>query len=100
MSKVKSDFGWRVNIKGGTSPDLVLIVDFDKGGRSVTNDLENVIALISDSLRKKPDDYLWFYRDSERQWGKVDPFSYAVTAADNQRLEGEVFMRTLHRNKE
>lgn len=61
-----ADFEWRVH------PDLkmVLIIDLDRGNRSVTNDVENVIATITNMTGPLNDSYV-VYRDSQHQWDEI-----------------------------
>lgn len=50
--------------------DRIEIVDLDAGGKSVTNDMHNVIAdLVAKGV--KVDDYLIVYRDSMGRWDGV-----------------------------
>lgn len=52
---------------------LLLIVDEDAGGMSVTNDIGNVVADIVEKEGINPDAYFIAYKDSEGNWDGYDP---------------------------
>lgn len=52
---------------------VVSIVDLDKGNKSLTNDIENVIEEVCLRAGIKPHEYKWVYRDSGGMWDGFDP---------------------------
>ena len=64
MKKASADYEYTV--EGGT----LCIIDLDKGGVSVTNDMENVLADIQ-SAEGLLDDLKVVYRDSDGIWDGV-----------------------------
>jgi hypothetical protein len=63
----KSNYEWKTN------GDLLQIVDLNLGGRSVTNDIENVINEIYQKIGEEIKKYKILYRDSEGVWDGVNP---------------------------
>lgn len=63
----KSDYTWKV------SQDVLHIEDLNSGGRTVTNDIENVVNEIYQVIGEKIKDYHIIYRDSEGMWDGVTP---------------------------
>jgi len=59
-----ADFDYRLE-----GDDILLIIDRNQGGRSVTNDAENVIATLAD--RGVPVDRHIIYRDSIGRWDEM-----------------------------
>jgi hypothetical protein len=69
----RADFRYRV-VQDNEDIKLLLIVDENLGGRSVTNDIENVLADICELEDSDPLDYYPIaYRDSEGRWDSWDP---------------------------
>jgi hypothetical protein len=62
-----ADFSWMV--AGEKEAPFVLLVDLDSGGKSVTNDAENVVAALSTELDL--DDVPVYYRDSAGSWDEL-----------------------------
>jgi hypothetical protein len=63
----KSNYEWETN------GDLLQIVDLNLGGRSVTNDIDNVINEIYQKIGDELKKYKILYRDSEGIWDGVNP---------------------------
>jgi hypothetical protein len=63
----KSDYTWKV------TEDVLHIEDLNLGGRTVTNDIENVINEIYQVIGEKIKGYKIMYRDSEGMWDGVTP---------------------------
>ena len=57
-------------IEAGGAGDTIVIIDLDRGGRSVTNDIEAVLATLDDQLGGLGDRPV-IYRDSEGLWDGV-----------------------------
>ncbi len=53
--------------------DILSIIDLDRGGKSVTNDIENIIADVSEIEDVDPADLKVVYRDSEGIWDGYNP---------------------------
>ncbi len=53
--------------------DVLSIIDLDQGGKSVTNDIDNVIADVSAIEGVDPQDLKVVYRDSDGIWDGYDP---------------------------
>jgi hypothetical protein len=51
---------------------VLVIMDLDLGGRSVTNDIENVVAEIEQRQHINAKEYLVVYRDSMGNWDGWD----------------------------
>jgi hypothetical protein len=69
MNAPRADYTYRV------VNDVLLIVDLDQGNRSVTNDMENVLATIAhrEGLTFAAlEEYHIAYRDSDQIWDGVD----------------------------
>lgn len=73
-----ADFEFRAYAKDGRR--LLLIVDMDLGGRSVTNDLRWVLERIEPQLVGQLEQYGILYRDSTGSWDRVDPTNMTITA--------------------
>jgi hypothetical protein len=63
----KSNYTWKV------TEDVLHIEDLNLGGKTVTNDIENVIDEIYRTIGEKIKDYKIIYRDSEEMWDGVTP---------------------------
>lgn len=63
----KSDYEWKAN------ENLLQIVDLNTGGRSVTNDVENVINEIYEKLGEQIKKFKIIYKDSEGIWDGINP---------------------------
>lgn len=50
----------------------IVITDLNRGSKSVTNDIENVVAGIEQKENIKADDHLVVYRDSDGSWNGWD----------------------------
>lgn len=70
MVKTRANFMYKIGEANGTK--MLLIVDQDAGGMSVTNDIENVVAFIGEKEAIDPDDYFIAYKDSEGNWDGWD----------------------------
>lgn len=70
MKRSRANFQYKIGQWNGHS--LLLIVDQDAGGMSVTNDIENVLAAIADHEGIDPKDYTIVYRDSQGDWDGWD----------------------------
>lgn len=71
----KSDYAYTLVRYAGH--DCLLIEDLDLGGRSVTNDIENVVKEIEAKEQIDASDYTIVYKDSEDSWdgwSKQDSF--------------------------
>jgi hypothetical protein len=68
---LRADFGFRVVRLHGLPDEVVLIVDNNTGGPSVTNDAEAVAAHIRLVLGPDRADTRIFYRDSIRGWDEL-----------------------------
>jgi hypothetical protein len=110
---MKADFSW------GTVCSLLYIVDENKGNKSVTNDIENVLEVIRESFkniaRMKHFSLMKFtiiYRDTDGHWDgiklandkflcfyplRTDSFKYAASMALGQldNAEQETIMQYL-----
>ena len=53
--------------------NVIAITDLNQGRMSVTNDIENVVAEVSQQLGIKATDYKWIYQDSDGNWDGWDP---------------------------
>jgi hypothetical protein len=67
--KAKADFNYRTTEKHGIK--FLLIEDTDCGGRSVTNDIENVV----EDIKAETDitDHVIIYMDSDGNWDGWSP---------------------------
>lgn len=70
MQKPRSNFNYAFDKVEGVP--VLYIVDEDRGGMSVTNDIENVVASIIEGEKELPDKCLIIYRDSEGVWDGWD----------------------------
>lgn len=68
-----SDFTYQLRIVKFQA--FIMIEDLDKGGMSVTNNIENVVEIICRQEGLNPVDYHIIYRDSEGLW---DGFDFAT----------------------
>lgn len=75
VKQSRADYRYRViPPEPGQLEKMLLIVDLDLGGRSVTNDIENVVADICEREQSDYGDYfLIVYRDSVGRWEEYDP---------------------------
>lgn len=68
--KSRANFQYRLGDLEGKK--TLLIWDQNVGNRSVTNDIENVVADIATHQDIDPAEYLIIYRDSEARWDGWD----------------------------
>jgi hypothetical protein len=66
----KAQFEYRIGERDGFK--FLLIADKNFGERSVTNDIENVVADIADFEGITPTEYIIIYRDTEGNWDGWD----------------------------
>lgn len=77
LKQSRADFRYRVISEAGDK--ILLIVDLDLGGRSVTDDIDNVVADICNLEQTTEYDYfLIAYRDSMGRWDEYDPTTNAI----------------------
>lgn len=69
----KSDYTY--SIQTYNQRPFIVIEDLNKGGMSVTNNIEYIIDEIAQKERLNPVEHFIIYRDSEGQW---DGFNYAT----------------------
>ena len=55
----RSKYEWRID--GG----YIFITDLNQGGKSVTNDIENVLDDITKEMNTTMDNYIIFYQDTD-----------------------------------
>ena len=70
QKRSRADFFYRLGIY--EKKPVLFIWDENKGNKSVTNDIENVVADIAAHERLEPKDHLILYRDSEGLWDGWD----------------------------
>jgi hypothetical protein len=70
QKRSRSNFDYRIGIF--EDQNILLIWDKNLGNRSVTNDIENVVADIAAYEDVDPKDYVILYRDSEGLWDGWD----------------------------
>jgi hypothetical protein len=58
-----SDYEW------GVDGDVIWIKDLDKGKKSVTNNIDNIIIYLSKLITVE--DYMIMYRDSRKIWEEI-----------------------------
>lgn len=68
--KSRANFQYKIGLLDGKK--FILIVDKDAGAKSVTNDIENVVADISVHERINPIEYTILYKDSMGNWDGWD----------------------------
>ena len=66
MKKTKSDYIWYV------SNGYLKIEDLNLGGRSVTNDIENVLYEIREEIGDQIEKFQIIYKDSDELWNFID----------------------------
>lgn len=71
QKKSSANFLYRLGIV--TDQKILLIWDKNLGNRTVTNDIENVVADIAAHENLDAEDYLIFYKDSEGTWTGWEP---------------------------
>ena len=94
----KSDYVWRVAPRPETESALVMIVDCDFGNRSVTNDIENVVATIARVLPPRANGYEWLYRDSQGDWDRVNQFTFRISAGPRDGLMEKIWVAAAYAN--
>ncbi len=57
--------------------DILSIIDLDRGGKSVTNDIDNIIADVSEIEDIDPSEIKVIYRDSDGIWDGYNPVKYS-----------------------
>ena len=67
---IRSDYAYEVTTYKGRN--FIFIEDLNMGNRSVTNDIENVVADIAKRESINPRQYYIIYRDSEGNWDGWD----------------------------
>lgn len=71
MNIYQSDFDYGIaDICGKT---LLWITDLDFGGKSITNNIENIVLYLTTKLLLNPADCLVIYRDSDGIWDGWEP---------------------------
>jgi len=75
---IRSSFRYKIDVENM----IVIIIDEDCGGMSVTNDIENVIKYIQG--RDSCENFRFVYMDSDRTWNEycpiIDTWKYAGEA--------------------
>jgi hypothetical protein len=69
--ETQSDFKYTRLKKDGIL--VIAIVDLDLGGRSVTNDIENVVDVICHKEKISRDDAAFIYMDNLKTWDGWNP---------------------------
>lgn len=71
IERPKSDYSYKKIIRDGYT--VVIIIDLNLGGLSVTNDIENVVEYICKKDKLKKEDCAFIYRDSLGTWDGWNP---------------------------
>lgn len=66
MANAKADYSHALAELNGRP--IIVIQDLDRGNKSVTNDINNVVEEIAQKERINPVDHYIIYRDSDREW--------------------------------
>jgi hypothetical protein len=77
---MNSDYNYRITEAQGRN--VILIEDLNLGGKSVTNDIENVVSTISKTEGIDTKDYMIVYRDSMGIWDGWNGDFVALRATD------------------
>lgn len=98
---MRSDFTYHTREAGGTS--VLVIIDLDRGGMSVTNNIEAVVKSIAAELSEQTIKTPIIYRDSEGIYDGIDgtyldnPF-YSIGTTDEQAAAYEAATRYWEQN--
>lgn len=71
--ETRSDWVWKLKLLkyADEEVEVILIMDMDLGGMSVTNDIESVIQALRADLPRPPAEFPIIYRDSMQNWDEV-----------------------------
>ncbi len=90
----KADYDYTIHTENKT----LAIVDLDKGGMSVTNDIECVVHEIAGIEQINPADYLIVYRDSQGCWDGWNHSDRSFVALFEKTSEEALLSLELHYN--
>lgn len=65
-----SDYTYKIESFAGRN--VLVIEDLNLGNKSVTNDIENILATVSKAEKLTPEEHMIVYMDSEGTWDGFD----------------------------
>lgn len=83
---IHSHFKHRIEYYRGRK--FIVIIDLNIGGKSVTNDIENVVKYIGKTENIDVNKYLIIYQDTEGTWDAWDPITetFVLLSEDNYKV--------------
>ena len=91
---MKSDYTYALKDLHGRN--VISITDLDKGGRTVTTNIINVIREIGTAEKINPEQYMIVYRDTEHTWDGYD-FKNKVFVPLCKRTEDEAIRKYIEK---